>query len=144
MDDVSVRRWVDIRMTRQHILLRHNPVRFTVVLDETTLSRVVGSPELMTEQLDHLLRMVKRENIDLRILPVKAGYCGVGAFVVLRLVEPYPVVAYAQTPMGDVCVEGTDASTLETRYEQLWNRSLGARKSLDVIADARSALCPSK
>nr|WP_315986932.1 Scr1 family TA system antitoxin-like transcriptional regulator [Streptomyces sp. me109] len=48
-----------VRMRRQHrIYDPGRPLRLWVVLDESVLHRVVGSPEIMREQLEHLTQHV--------------------------------------------------------------------------------------
>jgi transcriptional regulator with XRE-family HTH domain len=65
---------LELRRRRQEVLLRtESPVFFSLVLDESVLHRVVGSPAIMVEQLDHLTEMMQRPNVSVRILPFSAG-----------------------------------------------------------------------
>ncbi|MFD0557801.1 helix-turn-helix protein [Stackebrandtia endophytica] len=136
--DVQLRRWLKVRMTRQHILTNHNPSTLTSIIDESVLRRPVGGDDVMRSQLDHLLTLGNNSHIRIHILRNSAGYCGAGAYVVLHLIEPFPVVAYTQTPLGDVCVEGSDAESLEVRYSSVLGKALNAEQSYKVIAEARS------
>ena len=60
---------VDARMQRQHILGRHKPPRLWAVIDEAALHRELEDLEIMREQLQHLLNMATRHNIDIQ------GWC---------------------------------------------------------------------
>lgn len=136
--EMQHRRWLKVRMTRQHILMNHDPSTLTAIIDESVLRRPVGDNDVMYRQLDHLLALGTKQHIRIHILRNSAGYCGAGAYVVLRLVEPFPVVAYTQTPLGDVCVEGSDAKNLEVRYSSVLDKALNVEESNKVIAEARS------
>lgn len=82
----EIERRVLIRMTRQHVLTRDNPLKFTAVLDEATLRRHVGGPDVMKEQLLHLMEMANRPNVTLQVLPFARGSHPAmpGAFSILQ------------------------------------------------------------
>ncbi|MBY8854809.1 DUF5753 domain-containing protein, partial [Saccharothrix sp. MB29] len=50
-------------------LPRHDPVRYTAVIGEGVLSQRFGDPEVMREQLSHLLKMGAEPHVDLRVMP---------------------------------------------------------------------------
>ncbi|HEY8546799.1 MAG TPA: helix-turn-helix transcriptional regulator, partial [Acidimicrobiales bacterium] len=84
--DEAVRRRVELRLARQGVLSRTpDPLRLSVVLDESVLLRVTGGPEVMAEQLAHLAAMAQQPNIELRLLPLDAGVhaASFGAFTLL-------------------------------------------------------------
>lgn len=63
-----------VRMHRQEILTdREPPLDFAVVLDEAVILRKMGSGGLMYRQLQHLVEVADRPNVDLRILPLASG-----------------------------------------------------------------------
>ena len=70
----EVERWVRVRLARQAVLDREpDPLRLSVVLDEAVLRRVAGDREVMAEQIDHLVMMAERPNVDIRVLPLDPG-----------------------------------------------------------------------
>ncbi|MEV4129379.1 helix-turn-helix transcriptional regulator [Nocardia sp. NPDC049707] len=72
--DSDVRRAVELRMKRQAIIKRKvEPVTLDVVLHESALRRVVGSPKIMSDQLRHLADASTWPNVEVRILPFAAG-----------------------------------------------------------------------
>lgn len=72
-DDVEPR--VAVRVGRREILTRRrNPVRMTALIGEPAITSDVGGPDVMDEQLRHLLEMAERPNIDIRIVPAGIGY----------------------------------------------------------------------
>ncbi|POM22949.1 hypothetical protein BTM25_51550 [Actinomadura rubteroloni] len=78
---------VEQRMERQGALVRPLPLRAWFVLDEATLRRQVGSSAIMREQLEHLLSVTEKPNIQVRIVPSKSfTWAGTdGSFIMLEL-----------------------------------------------------------
>jgi transcriptional regulator with XRE-family HTH domain len=70
LSDEEVARRIDLRLGRQAVLDRpEDPLRLWVVLDESVLHRMIGGPEVMAAQLEHLLKLAERPEIQLQILP---------------------------------------------------------------------------
>ncbi|MEU2856229.1 helix-turn-helix domain-containing protein [Streptomyces syringium] len=65
----EIERLVDVRMKRQEILSRSKPPHLWAILDES----VVGSTEVMSEQLEHLLQANRSPDITLQVLPFAKG-----------------------------------------------------------------------
>ncbi|WP_410571914.1 helix-turn-helix domain-containing protein [Amycolatopsis sp. cmx-4-61] len=63
-----------VRLNRQRILTKADPVRLTALIGEIAIRDEIGSADIMSDQADHLLEMMKLPNISLRIVPAKIGY----------------------------------------------------------------------
>ncbi|MCO5973513.1 helix-turn-helix transcriptional regulator [Actinoallomurus sp. WRP6H-15] len=62
------------RMERQVTILdRPDPPYVWVLLDEDVLDDCIGGPEVMQAQLRHLLELMQRPNVSIRIIPRSAG-----------------------------------------------------------------------
>jgi len=70
-DDRLIEKQVETRVKRQDVLRRTGrpSLRLDVVLSEGALRRIQGSPQIMRTQLKHLVRLSKRPNITIRVLP---------------------------------------------------------------------------
>lgn len=103
----EVERLVDIRMKRQEILSRPKPPHLWAILDESVIRRVVGSREVMQEQLDHLLRANESPDITLQVLPFAKGAhsAAMGSFVILGGAEPSLDVVYVDIHVGSLFME---------------------------------------
>ncbi|MET8180799.1 helix-turn-helix transcriptional regulator [Streptomyces sp. NPDC005336] len=103
----EVERLVDIRMKRQEILRRDKPPHLWAILDESVIRRVVGSREVMREQLDHLLRANESPDITLQVLPFAKGAhsAAMGSFVILGGAEPSLDVVYVDIHVGSLFME---------------------------------------
>lgn len=84
--DREVQHMVDIRMKRQELLQRSDPPHIWAVVDEAAIHRVVGGPDVMREQLQHLLELSGTPQVTVQILPFSAGAhaAAVGSFALLR------------------------------------------------------------
>jgi len=135
-DSALVARLRDLRMKRQEILRTDEPVRLRVVLDEAVLHRRVGDETVHTGQLRHLAKMSKQANISLRVLPFEVGAHAspTGTFKICLLDDPYPDVAYLETPKGAIYLESPDTRPIVQIYDRLWAAAANERDSLRMIA----------
>ncbi|MEU0811431.1 helix-turn-helix transcriptional regulator [Streptomyces sp. NPDC005970] len=103
----EVERLVDLRMKRQEILTRAQPPHLWAILDESVIRRVVGSPDVMREQLDHLLHANNSPGITLQVLPFAKGAhsAAMGSFVILGGAEPSLDVVYVDIHVGSILME---------------------------------------
>ncbi|WP_436278337.1 helix-turn-helix domain-containing protein [Micromonospora gifhornensis] len=80
-------RRVAARLQRQAVLDRDPSPQLFVVLDEMVLRRACGGPEVMAEQVAHLISCAEQPHIQLQVVPLSAGiYSGLaGAFILADL-----------------------------------------------------------
>ncbi|WP_432097539.1 helix-turn-helix domain-containing protein [Streptomyces sp. bgisy100] len=86
----EVHRLVEVRRARQAVLTRTNPLEVWAVVDESALrTRMGGSPETMSDQLQRLLDVSALPNVTIQVMPLDAGpHPGrSGAFTVLSFPE---------------------------------------------------------
>ncbi|GIG58011.1 transcriptional regulator [Longispora fulva] len=128
----EIAKLVDLRMSRQRILASENSPAVTCVIAEGALLQIVGGPEVMTAQLDHLIATARAGTVDIRVLPFEAGAHPAlnGAFVLVTM-PPLPafiadgpeVVAYQDTVLGSVYHREADEVGV---YEAIWQELLKA------------------
>jgi transcriptional regulator with XRE-family HTH domain len=138
LGDEQVKRAVELRIMRQQVLTGDKPTQLRAIIDEALLLRMVHGPETMREQLDHLSACASRPNIEIRVLPFKAGAHAspAGAFKVLSMAEPYPDVAYTETLAGAVYVETPGAERFVQAYDRLQCATLAPKESAEMISAA--------
>ncbi|WP_067831871.1 helix-turn-helix domain-containing protein [Actinomadura kijaniata] len=98
---------VKSRILRQGILDRTPPPTVSVVMDVSVLYRELGGPEVMREQLRHLLALSQRSNINLQILPTIHVRNLWGTFAIATLPDNSQAV-YAENAYG-----GETSTTVE-------------------------------
>lgn len=98
-DPADIERRVDLRVRRQHVLTDPGGPVLWAVLDEAALLRGLGGPDLMREQVDHLLAVNRLPNVSLQVAPLAFGghAAAGGSFSLLRFAEPdLPDVVYLE------------------------------------------------
>lgn len=116
---------VRLRANRRETLQsRHPPVTTRVVIAEEALTRPVGGPDVLTEQIKWLHEL-SRGHLEVRVLPLQVGAHAAmsGAFRVLGFNPPDPDVAYVETQIGAHYLETDDElreyrRVFSTIYEQ--------------------------
>lgn len=126
--DGEIDKLTALHLTRQKVLTREpTPLDLVVVLDEASLRRQVGGPEVMRAQIDRLIEYsTDVPNVTLHVLPFGKGAHGAmnGAFTILDFPDPTdPSVVYLDTPGGNLYMQ-KPAST--RRFDQLHGRLRGA------------------
>ena len=143
MSDEEIERAVALRMTRQQILERDGdlPVdqdsspRLWAIIDEAALLRVVGSPGIMQDQRDHLVKVAQRPNITIQVIRNSEGVtCAYGrAFTILTPHSGSPVV-YLEGVFDAHYVRGRDSVELYALlFDHLRASALTDDKSIQLI-----------
>lgn len=69
-----VREIVEVRMARQEVLTRERePAQLLAVVDESVLRRVVGGPQVMADQMNHIVEVCQRPNVEFYVFPFERG-----------------------------------------------------------------------
>jgi len=115
-------RWA-VRHERQNKTLhRTPPCRIEAILGAAALARIVGSPGIMTDQIDHLREVSRLPNVQIRVLPWSVGaHPGLrgGAFTVLEFDEPAdPTIVYLESHLSARYLE---EEPQVSEYEAVWH-----------------------
>jgi hypothetical protein len=130
------------RVARQRVLTRPDPLRYHVILDETVLTRPIGSAAVMRGQLAKLAGEIEAKHVTVQVLPIAAGASpGIdGSFSLLTLPEPIPDFGYAERPGGAGYIEDRDdVRQLTERWGILTERAHPPAESLELITSAGDA-----
>jgi transcriptional regulator with XRE-family HTH domain len=125
-------RRVDLRMARQRLLA--GPVQLDVLLDEAVLHRVVGGPEVMRDQIDHLSELATHPGVDLRVLPFACGaYPGLFGNTTI-LDAPGQRLVYCESTVGNSYVmKPQDVDGIEEIFTQATRLALTSEASKDLL-----------
>lgn len=127
------------RMARQRVLNRPKPLRYQVILEESVLTRPVGTPSVLRGQLAKLVDAAEAEHITIQVLPRSAGASPAvnGPFSILTLPDPIPDFGYAESPGGSMYIEDREhVRSLLEKWGILTGRALSPAESLDAIKAA--------
>ncbi|MFB4306022.1 DUF5753 domain-containing protein [Actinomadura sp. GTD37] len=150
LPDVDAReRWpleAGTRLARQAILGGDEPVQYWAVLSEAVLHRIVGSSELMAEQLHALVAKVRQRNVKLQILPFSCGAHPAvsGAFTLVTLDLGEAAVAeyvYVENRAGSVMMDkAAEIEIHKLTFDALRADALGPEQSVALIQKAAAEL----
>ncbi|MFE9498624.1 helix-turn-helix domain-containing protein [Streptomyces collinus] len=128
-----------VRLRRQHrIYTPVTPLRLWAVLDEAVLRRVVGSPDIMREQLEHLTALSAEPHITVQILPCTVGaHAGLSRqFSILKIADTPGAVVYLEGFTSDFYLEKhPDVRHYSVLHDHLRAQALDTAGTRDFIAD---------
>jgi transcriptional regulator with XRE-family HTH domain len=133
----EVERRVELRRHRARLLFRPDAPQLWAVIDESVLLRVLGSTEVMREQLAHLAEMAERPNVTLQIVPLNVTNASAPAIPVTYLRFgglDLPDVVYLEHIKSANFLEDLD-ETEEYRIalDRLADEALKPRDSLELL-----------
>lgn len=133
---------VRARMARQRVADDENPLRFRAVIEEYVLDRAVGGPQIMSAQLQHLLDLGQRDNVDIHVMPVSvAVHDGLDGDYLLLDFEDAQSIGYVEYPTGAIYVQDQDqVSAYTLSAERLCSAALSTSESADLITERMRAL----
>ena len=138
----DLQQWIEFRIRRKEILKGESSLAYTSVLDESTLRRQVGGPEVMRAQLAHLLDLADRPHITLRVLPFEAGASASseGSFTYFTMPEPFSDVVQVNTEAGAIYVESPETDWFDEAYTRLERDALSVDDSRAFIKERMEQL----
>ncbi|MFI1831321.1 helix-turn-helix domain-containing protein [Streptomyces sp. NPDC020412] len=135
---------VKARGKRQEVL-NEQGLHLSVVLKASVLDDVVGTPEVMRDQITHLINMSERPNVELRVLPRRYGHLAGsgGHFVHLgRDNEADPLasmsVVYLELHHRGLYLDAPDdVSKYSSMFDYLLAAAADAESSRELLERAR-------
>jgi transcriptional regulator with XRE-family HTH domain len=73
LDEDAAQEHVTVRLDRQAILERPHPPHVVTVLDQSVLHRLIGSPQVMADQLMHIAELSERPDLSVQVIPADTG-----------------------------------------------------------------------
>lgn len=130
-------RWIAARMRRQQRLVDPDPLTFSAVISEAALMRAAAQPTVAAEQLQRLAAAATLPNVNLQVLPFKAGVHASmsGSFTLLEFAPDVAAsVAFQEYAAGGQLVDDEDVlQFLGELHDELRGQALGADESLALI-----------
>ncbi|MFE2582037.1 helix-turn-helix domain-containing protein [Streptomyces sp. NPDC059378] len=124
-----------VRMARQSIFEKEEPPVFWAILSEAALCLEIGGPEVMRDQLAHLLSFENAARINIQVLPYSAGaHAGLtGAYDLYRF-ESDPAIVYTEGyGSGHPTANPDTVKGCSLRYDHLQAAALSLRDSAELI-----------
>ncbi|MFI8834455.1 helix-turn-helix domain-containing protein [Streptomyces afghaniensis] len=124
-----------VRLARQRVFEKGEPPVFWAVLSEAALHLEIGDPEVMREQLAHLLSFESNPRLNIQVLPFSAGaHPGLqGSFDVYRF-STDPTIVYTEGyGSGHPTANPDTVRECSLRYDHLRAAALSLTDSAELI-----------
>jgi transcriptional regulator with XRE-family HTH domain len=128
---------VGVRLKRQAILTRPQPPNITLVMWEPVLHHLIGSPQVMGEQLEHLAELSR--SVMIQVVPEESGgNAGLGGAV--SVVEgPRGAVLLAESVLEDQVTQDQDVVVRGTAtFDAVRAEALPRTPSRTMITEAKN------
>lgn len=143
--EVTIR--VMTRLGRQGVLAeeREHPMNLVALIHQTALRQKIGGPDVMIEQLEFLLKMSNRQNIDVRIVPDGLDWHE-GLEGSFTLISPradadlYPLVFLEYRRSGLILHADEDVAAYRSAVASLLRLAMTPAATEEAIAGAIKAL----
>jgi transcriptional regulator with XRE-family HTH domain len=129
---------ISARLDRRDVITQHNPPELLVLLGRAALAQGIGGHQAMIGQLEYLLEMAARPNIDIRIIPDDRGWHpGLeGAFSLIESRQTRDSIAFVETRQSVLMLhEGRDINAYRWAIDQIMRISLSSEMSTSFLAD---------
>jgi len=128
---------VDLRTRRRELLSSEYAPKFSVVLDESVIHRIVGSPAITSRQLVHLVNVAELSNVTIQVVPFTAGlHPGLkGPFEVVQFEDaPDENIVFLEGPRSDSIIDDPkETQSYLAAFEHIAEISLGPSDSVNRL-----------
>ena len=139
VDPDTVNQRVATRMTRQEVLHRQpTPLRLKAILSEAALRTEVGGPDVLRDQLAHLVTISELPNVTIQVLRFEAGahLAITSGFALLSFERDDPPLGYIETLAGELFLESTrDLARISAAYDNLSMLARSPAESVKLIKE---------
>ncbi|MCU8590519.1 MULTISPECIES: helix-turn-helix domain-containing protein [Streptomyces] len=135
LDEETIEQRVAARLARQDIFDRRPAPMLGFVLDESILRRPYGGGVVLRGQLEHLLLIGQKRNVEIQVMPVdRDDNAGVnGPFTVVSRRDGRKF-AYAEAQgIGSLQTDPEQVTLAAARYGIIRSQALSPRESLELI-----------
>jgi transcriptional regulator with XRE-family HTH domain len=123
------------RLERSKILDREDPPDIVAIIDELALHRMIGSHEIMAEQLAHLADVSRRPNVVVQVVPTGIGaYGGEGGALDIASADGMNDLLRLETVPADITTETRSLIRQATvAFDRVRAEALPRGQSRDLI-----------
>ncbi len=136
---VEVAQRVEVRMRRQQRITGEDPLHLTAIVSQAALMQQIGGPQVLRDQLAHLVRMIdEHPHVDLRVIPFAATGCGAFGASTFHLIDfastRLPTLVWQEiVTTGGIIDDETQVRDMSLTYAEALGRTLSRQDSADLI-----------
>jgi transcriptional regulator with XRE-family HTH domain len=133
-DEIDER--VNLRIGRRNLITRKNPAHLEVLLGEAAVRTVIGSPQLMIEQLQYLLELIELPNVEIRIVPFSAGWtaASAGSFILVESDEASDIANIENQVSGVLLTAHEDIAAIRHAADTVREMAMSSDRTKELIA----------
>ncbi|MFA1537623.1 helix-turn-helix domain-containing protein [Actinomadura monticuli] len=135
---------VAVRGTRQARLSEKDPLEVWFVLNEAVIRRTVGGREIMRDQIEHLIKVARLQNVTLQVLPLAVGEHGAmhGMFYLLKFpASDDPDKVYMEQQIGGLYTQKPhEVDRYRLIFDHLRAQALGPEETIAMLRQVATEL----
>ncbi|MBA0127590.1 helix-turn-helix domain-containing protein [Haloechinothrix sp. YIM 98757] len=133
---------VTARMSRQAVLSRYRGPTLSVIVDEMALRRPLGGAGVMHGQLQHLLGMIQRPKVELRVVPFTTEeHPGLGGpLIILEFDDQPTLVSFDARSISGLLEEEPVIQRARLTWRRLRAVALSPEESARLVAEIAGEL----
>jgi transcriptional regulator with XRE-family HTH domain len=140
----ELERRVALRLERQKLLTQQRAPELWIVIDETVLRRPVAPPEVMRDQIYHLMQAAAMPKVKLQVIPfARCVHEGMyGPFTLFRFPHPeLPDIVYLENVLGAVYLDQyDDVTAFHSALDRLCAQALPLNRTESYLDGIRKDL----
>jgi transcriptional regulator with XRE-family HTH domain len=145
-NDDEIENVITVRASRRARLTGDNPLRVWLVLNEAVIRRTVGGPQVMREQIEHLISVAGQRNVTLQVLPFNVGEHTAmhGAFSLLKFpTSGDPDKVYLEQQIGALYTQKpAEVGKYALMFDHLRAQALSPEQTIELLRNAAVQLAP--
>lgn len=125
-----------LRVGRSEVITRRDPVELLALISEDALHEKICVPEVMLDQLRHLLDMAQRPNVTIQVVPPRVGWHPglIGPFVLYSFPDAQPVVHFEHYSSGAFVIDEDDVHAYQEAVKIIRGVARSPEDSAKLIA----------
>lgn len=136
LDEETIEQRVAARLARQEIFSKRPAPLMSFVVEESVLQRPIGGKQVLREQLEQLLLIGQKRNVEIQVMPTARGedHAGLGGPLTLIETAGHQRVAYVEVQeVSRLLGERRMVRAMDARYGIIRAQALNPRESLALI-----------
>ncbi|MEU7017484.1 helix-turn-helix transcriptional regulator [Streptomyces sp. NPDC046385] len=141
LSDEEIEENLVAREKRQKLLTERVATAYNFIIEEHVLRRQTGGPETHRAQIDHILLMSERRNIEIQIMPQgRSHHAGLGGPLQLLETPDNHWFAYCEAQRGALLLrDPKEVGILQIRYARMRSQALTLEDSQSLLREIRGA-----
>ncbi|WP_434099841.1 helix-turn-helix domain-containing protein [Streptomyces viridosporus] len=137
LDEATIELRVSARLDRQEIFNRWPAPLLSLVMEESVLRKPLGGKAVLRGQLEHLLLVGGRRNVEIQVMPLdREDNAGIdGPFTVVRRKGGEQVVYAEVQGRSNLVTDNDETALAAARYGIIRSQALPPQQSLELIEE---------